>query len=1194
MTRQTLRDFLSSIGSTATSITIPVDPGSNGVVDTGDDLGVEPNIHRELLDTRTGDALLGDYLSFVTKKNEYPLSPGAHESVSPKRGHALSTAETTSAPDVFADSRLSTNAESLNRSNSLQFDASGNPLNTIVDKIGDGSATSGNSLLSDTIAAAASSDTAPDQTRAVKASFASLKHYNYFSPTSSPSSFAKSDSGNSIDSDEFESTRYTRFQKGKGDYSVEITEIAAELRQDELANIARSMILRSAGWDSSTAPRDAKNPETAFDAVSSDTLSRFPEIVRDNIGTVDAFRARDSYGFPENPDGSSFLEGRGTVLDKNYEEANYTKTRGSLNTPDQPFGESPTSDNRIQSLQAGLSIIGLATLIDKKLINMSQIVKDLKVEKDDVLRGPYFLGRSAKSDLDAKTRALVRSFMFETGIYGYEKCVAEGLYSCFGYNPESDRQDTLTDDISVSSISNLYGPLVKKIAADLDKPFFDSPMGLSQGFWRSVSESAIRSIRNIRRSAQKNDGVDYIRCLLEMKDSLAVKIMNVFASIGYQRLVIQSISTPEVESGGKVQNPFGIDDYPNAPGTRQMKSRDGEILSKASLAWRNSALPSAFLLPVEAMMSALVSDYMFDTTKGSNPIKGMLGSTLYDKTYVKAVRNAGGIPPAVAKSIEDRLGAEYVPFYFRDLRTNEVIAFHAFLDTLSDAFTTSYSETKGFGRSEAVQNYTNTNRTISFTFHVVATSKEDFDEMWFKINKLTTLAYPQYTRGRNVSAQDTGTFRGAVEKSTINFEQPFSQLVGGTPVVRIRIGDLLKTNYSRSNFGRLFGVGNETFNGFSSSPDTISRIASAFDSVGAFLNNTTPFAFALMPFLAYAASPMEVMQFTTSIRKVGSLFGALKFGLDEISNIGSTLLVNGFVNPAIYDDRSSMLKNSNLSNLFENLQVPEAYGSFLNQDFLFGGLKRSLILKPRSTPYNVVKNGNTRYVRLLRPVFVSVESVASAQTGPTYSITIDDNTLPDEIRGSKCTVSAADLYVDTGKIVDITTMPGILLSAGVVSSFAGTISSNASKIASDALTNAISVPTDFPLANLLGSAGRSFIAPENNPITRAFEDRMGEGLAGVIKGLTMGWEPSVWETDWNSRAPKMCKITVSFTPIHDIAPGLDSNGFNRAPIYNVGQIMHDSFGNSREDGGTASQFYYKQGGAVAETATQPTWQQKQK
>jgi hypothetical protein len=41
-----------------------------------------------------------------------------------------------------------------------------------------------------------------------------------------------------------------------------------------------------------------------------------------------------------------------------------------------------------------------------------------------------------------------------------------------------------------------------------------------------------------------------------------------------------------------------------------------------------------------------------------------------------------------------------------------------------------------------------------------------------------------------------------------------------------------------------------------------------------------------------------------------------------------------------------------------------------------------------------------------------------------------------------------------------------------------------------------------------------------------------------------------------NRAPRSCKVQMSFEPIHDIAPGLDHEGFNRAPIYPVGNLVN--------------------------------------
>jgi len=47
-----------------------------------------------------------------------------------------------------------------------------------------------------------------------------------------------------------------------------------------------------------------------------------------------------------------------------------------------------------------------------------------------------------------------------------------------------------------------------------------------------------------------------------------------------------------------------------------------------------------------------------------------------------------------------------------------------------------------------------------------------------------------------------------------------------------------------------------------------------------------------------------------------------------------------------------------------------------------------------------------------------------------------------------------------------------------------------------------------------------------------------------------------WETDLFKRAPKICQIQISFEPVHDIAPGIDHTGINRAPVYQVGDSVN--------------------------------------
>ena len=85
-----------------------------------------------------------------------------------------------------------------------------------------------------------------------------------------------------------------------------------------------------------------------------------------------------------------------------------------------------------------------------------------------------------------------------------------------------------------------------------------------------------------------------------------------------------------------------------------------------------------------------------------------------------------------------------------------------------------------------------------------------------------------------------------------------------------------------------------------------------------------------------------------------------------------------------------------------------------------------------------------------------------------------------------------------------------------------------------------------------------FYSDKNNPIVRSFRSSMGRGLAGFITSLDFDYGSGadwVWETDLQiGRAPKVVKVSINFAPIHDIAPGLDAGGFNRAPLYPVGQM----------------------------------------
>ena len=95
-------------------------------------------------------------------------------------------------------------------------------------------------------------------------------------------------------------------------------------------------------------------------------------------------------------------------------------------------------------------------------------------------------------------------------------------------------------------------------------------------------------------------------------------------------------------------------------------------------------------------------------------------------------------------------------------------------------------------------------------------------------------------------------------------------------------------------------------------------------------------------------------------------------------------------------------------------------------------------------------------------------------------------------------------------------------------------------------------------------SGMKFLSPAENAVVRSFDQASGKGLPGFITQMSFNWIDNAvtWEVDKGSRAPKLARISCRFQPVHDIAPGLDHLGYNRAPVYPVGDVMNDIIGTS--------------------------------
>jgi hypothetical protein len=398
------------------------------------------------------------------------------------------------------------------------------------------------------------------------------------------------------------------------------------------------------------------------------------------------------------------------------------------------------------------------------------------------------------------------------------------------------------------------------------------------------------------------------------------------------------------------------------------------------------------------------------------------------------------------KQLEDALDAEYVPFSFHDVRTNEIISFHAFLNSLTDNYNAQYDSVDGFGRVEPVKIYRGTTRKIAMSFIIASTSDNDFDRMWVKINKLLTMVYPQYTRGRDLLGDN------------YQFVAPFSQLVGASPLVRIRLGDLFRSNYSRFSLARLFGMADGTaeFPDADGNPAKINLENKAFtqEKEKEYQEKIRIFEVGEEVEILDESFKNEVQQLL--IKDPDSAINALAAideGQEPISAVDGELSVS--LPPVKY-------KVSNRILFTNSTYIVSAY-------FFAGG--KEVPNSSRLVEGKSIKKTDTNLKKTLEEVFGS--DTAQLQKG---------------------------------------------------------------------------------FDSVVG-----FMSPDNNAITKSFESAGGKGLAGFIESIDFDWlNQTTWSVDLGRTAPKMCKVTINFSPIHDITPGIDHLGYNRAPVYPVGAAMVNS------------------------------------
>tara|TARA_Y100000592_G_C5482049_1_gene326285 strand:+ start:3580 stop:7116 length:3537 start_codon:yes stop_codon:yes gene_type:complete len=126
-----------------------------------------------------------------------------------------------------------------------------------------------------------------------------------------------------------------------------------------------------------------------------------------------------------------------------------------------------------------------------------------------------------------------------------------------------------------------------------------------------------------------------------------------------------------------------------------------------------------------------------------------------------------------------------MPFYFRDLRNKAVIMFRAYIEGLSETISPSWSSETYIGRSEPIYTYGNAEREINFTLKIFAQTKDELNQIYVKLNHLTSLCYPEYKKQETITMKDSLGIEQTIKVGNVN-----DKLRMKPPLTKFRMGDL--------------------------------------------------------------------------------------------------------------------------------------------------------------------------------------------------------------------------------------------------------------------------------------------------------------------------------------------------------------------------------------------------------------------
>ena len=568
------------------------------------------------------------------------------------------------------------------------------------------------------------------------------------------------------------SSAYGSIQKELGVYSKNSP--LGDLAVSDLRKIATSLMLKQTGHAGPEDDPDGENFITVAPGSFVDT----------RISIADTLASHAHKG--SNRKGRPLLSvSVGNEEDEDHFVAiNDGKSFGATNSHLETFTGNPLAAVTF-ILQGLITLFGLSFVIG---IFLEQLFKEFSDERAQG-KDPGSLPMGQWTDDPAATLVHIGVPHLRYPIF---VCIAYGLAAFFRMKwPKAKPDDKLSDFISLG----LW------FAGEAINIFeFVDRINESKGFY-------VNLMRNIMRDNSKiidtfTDPLMVLGAIGEAAllggsvKAVLVKLLSLFSGLSSFRFFMACAVVGERCKMGEISDFAGIggrllDNLEDNGATRVSKSRVNRTSN--ALVWRHRSAPANMILPVELLNAKGIVNNGPDIMQAVAAKAGDYEGTEANRRTIRFAAK-GRISSEEAKEFEDGLESEYMPFYFHDLRTNEMISFHAFITDMKDSFSTSYTDTDAYGRIDPIKIYNKTSRSISVSFWLIATSEDDFDSMWLSINKLTNMVYPQWSEGRQLASDGK------------SFIMPFSQIPTASPMVRLRIGDFIRSNGSKFSLMKLFTI----------------------------------------------------------------------------------------------------------------------------------------------------------------------------------------------------------------------------------------------------------------------------------------------------------------------------------------------------------------------------------------------------